>query len=420
MESTIQGTGALIAFESDTEDVLSGVVPSNDQYFLLYFIIGTYFAPDIKQETTQKSVLQRRFEGLVPYTFDQLAGYHIKVVEVERIFYYVLRKADPSVVIKLPWLHQFFNGTLPTPQEPSITYPQFKDLFPPHLHPQSWLKDKYKIIGNIVFIDKPETSYMNPEDIERFKRLTGLENFHLDRDSARSHAFVDGKILYNMGMLEVDCNGELPQTRSSGAPRKTKNPNELSTSKDTMQHDVKFVDILDQRSTPPVSSAAITPTISSSECNGTPTMFGTGAPLAMEGDSSSEENFGPGMIFLPSHPTREELSNMTAATNKGTAITGSAAMGKIGPALGLIDIGECEDSYLFRVSLPGVRRDESKLRYDFSCFRKILKFYLSVNIHEVFPVLDNFSCYKSYDNCCLPFCDVVFIIFCFVIHICFT
>lgn len=355
MESTVQGTEALIAFESDTEDVLG--VPTDDQYFLLYFIMGTYFAPDFKQETPQNSV-----EGLVPYTFDQLAGTHIKVVQVERIYYYVLRKADPSVVVKLPWLHQFLDGTLPTPPESATAYPQFKDLFPPDLHPQSWLKDKYKIIGNIVFIDKPETSCMKPEDVERFKRLTGLENFHLDRDSARSHAFVDGKILYNMGMLEVDCNGELPQTRASGVPRKTKNPNELTTPKDTVQQDVKFVDIVDQHSVPPASSAADMPTISSPECNGTPSLFGKVAPFAMEGDSSSEENFGPGMIFLPSHPTREELRNMTAAT-KGTAITGSAARGQIGPALGLIDIGECEDSYLFRVSLPGVRRDER----EFSC-----------------------------------------------------
>lgn len=361
MESTIQGTEALIAYESNTEHLLTGLVPTDDQYFLLYFIMATYFAPDLKQETPQNSVLQRRFEGLVPYTFDQLANSHIKVVEVERIYYYVLRKADPSVVMKLPWLHQFLDGTLLTPRESATACPQFKDLFPPDLHPQSWLKDKHRIIGNIVFIDKPETSCMKPEDIERFKRLTGLENFHLDRDSARSHAFVDGKILYNMGMLEVDCNGELPQTRLSGAPRKTKNPNELSMPKDTMQQDVKFVDIIDQRSSPPVSSAANTPTISSSECNGTP-LFGKGAPFAVEGDSSSEENFGPGMIFLPSHPTREELSNMTAAT-KGTAITGSAARGQIGPALGLVDIGECEDSYLFRVSLPGVRRDER----EFSC-----------------------------------------------------
>ncbi|KAL8117049.1 increased DNA methylation 2 isoform X2 [Apium graveolens] len=361
MESTIQGTEALIAFESDKEDVLSGGVPTDDQYFLLYFIMGTYFAPHLKQETPQKSVLQRRFEGLVLYTSDQLAGSHIKVVEVERIYYYVLRKADASVVMKLAWLHQFLDGTLPYPRETATDYPQFKDLFPPDLHPQSWLKDKYKIIGNVVFIDKPETSCLKAEDITRFKRLTRLEDFHLDRDSARSHAFVDGKIQCNM-MLEVDCNGELPQTRLSGAPRKTKNPNELAMPKDTMQRDVKFGDIVDRRRSPPVSRAADMPTVSSSEHNGKPSLFGEVDPFAVEGDSSSEENFGPGMIFFPSHPTREELSNMTAAT-KGTAITGSAAKGQIGPALGLIDIGECEDSYLFRVSLPGVRRDER----EFSC-----------------------------------------------------
>ncbi|XVF06131.1 hypothetical protein REPUB_Repub06bG0021300 [Reevesia pubescens] len=69
------------------------------------------------------------------------------------------------------------------------------------------------------------------------------------------------------------------------------------------------------------------------------------------------------MIFFPSPPIKEELANLAAATESGTALTGSAAMGQVGPIVGRMDIAECEDSYLFRVSLPGVKRDES----EFSC-----------------------------------------------------
>jgi len=67
------------------------------------------------------------------------------------------------------------------------------------------------------------------------------------------------------------------------------------------------------------------------------------------------------MLFLPSRPTKKEWCDIVAATKSGFALTGSAAIGQVGPTIGLMDIGECEDSYLFRVSLPGVKRDESKL-----------------------------------------------------------
>lgn len=87
--------------------------------------------------------------------------------------------------------------------------------------------------------------------------------------------------------------------------------------------------------------------------------------LPMETTSSTKEaepveRIGPAMIFLPSSTTREEWNNVMETTKVGVALTGSAAMGKIGPTIGLVDIGESEDSYLFRVSLPGVSRDESK------------------------------------------------------------
>ncbi|XWS58220.1 hypothetical protein CRYUN_Cryun08bG0016000 [Craigia yunnanensis] len=68
-------------------------------------------------------------------------------------------------------------------------------------------------------------------------------------------------------------------------------------------------------------------------------------------------------MFFPTPPTKEELTNIAAATKSGAALTGSAAMGQVGPIVGLMDVGECEDSYMFRVSLPGVKRDES----EFSC-----------------------------------------------------
>jgi len=54
------------------------------------------------------------------------------------------------------------------------------------------------------------------------------------------------------------------------------------------------------------------------------------------------------------------LHDIVAATKNGVLLTGSLAKAQFGPSIGLVDIGECEDYYLFRVSLPGVKRDESK------------------------------------------------------------
>jgi len=66
------------------------------------------------------------------------------------------------------------------------------------------------------------------------------------------------------------------------------------------------------------------------------------------------------MVVLPSRPSREELHNIVATTKNGFALTGSVAKAEFGPSIGLVDIGECEDYYLFHVSLLGVKRDESK------------------------------------------------------------
>lgn len=42
-------------------------------------------------------------------------------------------------------------------------------------------------------------------------------------------------------------------------------------------------------------------------------------------------------------------------------LTGTANEGSSGPPIGLVDIGVSEGAYLFRVAMPGVRKDPSKL-----------------------------------------------------------
>ncbi|KAF3632802.1 Alpha-crystallin domain-containing protein 22.3 [Capsicum annuum] len=77
---------------------------------------------------------------------------------------------------------------------------------------------------------------------------------------------------------------------------------------------------------------------------------------------NSQQHAGgqPAMIFFSSCPAREEWDDLINHANGGVALTGSALLGKVGPLIGSVDIAESEDAYAFRISLPGVARDESK------------------------------------------------------------
>ncbi|KAL3818638.1 hypothetical protein ACJIZ3_004543 [Penstemon smallii] len=282
---------------------------TEDQYFLLYFIMGTYFAPDLKVQSPRKSPFQRRAEGLPMYNADKLSNSKMKTEVVQSVYHYILRKAEKSVVVNQPLLLQFIHGNLPIPIEgPSADYPQFDHLFPPNLHTPC------DTIRGIVFLHNPEIWYFVPEVIERFKRLTGLEDLNLDRDSAILHMFVDNNNNNNSKFL---CNVKVQET-STLDDNYLQNGSPLSSSLVLRQSPVNF---------------------------------------------SSGEDLDRGTMFLPCCPSKEEWGSLVASTKSGFAVTGSAAEGHFGPVLGLIDIGESEDSYLFRVSLPGVKRDER----DFSC-----------------------------------------------------
>ncbi|XP_077219076.1 uncharacterized protein LOC143853227 [Tasmannia lanceolata] len=82
------------------------------------------------------------------------------------------------------------------------------------------------------------------------------------------------------------------------------------------------------------------------------------------------EKVGPAMLFLPSHPTVEEWDNIVTVGKKGIALTGSVAERQEGQPIGLVDIGVCENAYLFHISLPGVKKDETVMfviAREFSC-----------------------------------------------------
>ncbi|KAL8528003.1 hypothetical protein ACS0TY_005714 [Phlomoides rotata] len=305
----------------------SGVLLTDDQHFLLYLIMGVYFGPDLKEGRPRKSALQRLVEGLPQYHATDLAGSCIKTSVIENVYYYILRKAEHPVIVPQPLVLQYIHGVLQLSLKAPTPYLQFDDLFPPKLHQRSQCDDQHFTISNIVLIKNPNIDYMNPGVIKRFKRLTGLEDFVLD---TKLHVIVDDNL----------------------------NPKVQWTSKldDTMHLSVQCLETYHDGNRASNSSMPS----SSSLCN---EIQESDSSIVPQMTSVSSEDIDQGMIFLPSCPSMEEWGNLVATTNRGFALTGSAARGNVGPILGLMDIGESEDSYLFRVSLPGVRRDES----NFSC-----------------------------------------------------
>lgn len=71
---------------------------TNDQRFLLVFILGTYFGPDLREELPRKSAMQRVCMGLPPYSADELGGSVFKLSEIESIYYYALRYTFPLCI----------------------------------------------------------------------------------------------------------------------------------------------------------------------------------------------------------------------------------------------------------------------------------------------------------------------------------
>ncbi|GLJ39474.1 hypothetical protein SUGI_0806440 [Cryptomeria japonica] len=320
----------------------SRVGASNDQRFLLIFIAGTYFGPDVKAEVPTKSALQRIALELPPYTHDQLGGSVVRLAEIESVYFYVLRRAHPNVGVKLQSLYKFLQGHLAPPTKENLDDErQFTTLFPPDLHRQARFKGTYKVVENFVFINDPDITYIKAEDIERFKQLTGLTELRLDRDEARFYRHgrrMDRDELKQARLIAIQETHQ--QAQNGGVP---------PLISDVSQEPQK------RRRKEPVQTVPM-------------------PPQAMPGKekSTQSKSIGPAMILLPSSPTEEQWSNILKATKPSIAFTGSAAARQVGPVIGLVDIGVCEDAYLFRIALPGVKKDQREFSCEVECDGKVV------------------------------------------------
>lgn len=307
-------------------------VITDDQRFLLLFIFSNYFGPDLKDGWPHKSVLQRTVEGRPPYTAQELAGSQMDTLKMERIYHYVLRKADKSVIVERETLHQFLQGCLYSPS-PIVDLRQFPDLFPPHLHRLIRSENQPDVIENIVFISYPGICFIKEEDCTKFKKLSRRKYLFMDMDAVASYCRIGG-FAYN-------ANQDLPGSSSRRSHKRQ------------ADHQVEIGNL---GSVPPLCSLAPYRNCSASNNREVNSSF---APSAADGNDVT--GFGHGMIFYPTIPTAEEWRKLMAAASEGIGLKGSVAKIQAGPMIGLFDIGTCEDAYLFRISLPGVKQNGSKL-----------------------------------------------------------
>lgn len=186
---------------------------------------------------------------------------------------------------------------------PSNNFPrQFTAHFPLELHQQRWYPESFRIIKGVVLIDNPSTLCIKEDDMSRFKFLTGVQSFKLSPSECLFSELVCPSSKESDGNL---VNNVLEATTSNAGSQSGKFQQEEKGKR-------KCVDNND-------------------------------GPIWMPLLSSTDPDYC------------HQVSSLV--------LTGTARRAPLGPPVGVVDIGTSKASYLFRVSLPGVKKDCSQ----FSC-----------------------------------------------------
>lgn len=298
------------------------VINDSDNKFLIDFIFTTYLGPDVKSEIPRCSVLQRPIAELPPYALSDLGPSHVSISLLERLYYYLLRNASSDLVLDLSMLHMYLKGNLLLPNYGfTENSKQFTSLFPLDLHQQIWYPDSFRIVKGVVLIDDPLTSYIKEEDLNRFKYLTGVKSFKLNLSECLRVR------LHPRSTKEGDDNCINKGSESS--------PNEgCQSGKFQQEYKRKFID----DDTLPMPEL--------------PRAFPTDHDKGDHRSKKMCKSDGPTMMPFLSIPDVNDCCRDSSLN-----LTGTARKGLFGPSVGIVDIGTSKAAYLFRVSLPGVRKD---------------------------------------------------------------
>ncbi|KAG2698049.1 hypothetical protein I3760_07G132800 [Carya illinoinensis] len=321
----------------------SSVQPSfDDQHFVLNFIMSTCFGPDVKSDNPRYSAAQRLIKGLAPYTLSDLGASYVSISLLERLYYYILRNANPGLVLKPNMLHMYIKGNLPSPSPGSIEERKhFTSIFPLNLHKQIWFPASFRIVKGIVLIDDPIIAHMKEEDLERFKYLSSLDNLKIDMDEALCYKYE-----YHTG----NGNGEQNCMNGSMEAASEYTTNGNGDSPVRFQQKCKRRHRCDPQSMP---------------------AFPHVVPISKHQSKRrtlqrTNKLDGPVMMPLLSIPNVEDCNSPAAIV-----LTGTARGGIVGPPVGTVDIGISKDAYLFRVALPGVKKDNCQFSCEVECNGKV-------------------------------------------------
>ncbi|KAK7246842.1 hypothetical protein RIF29_41712 [Crotalaria pallida] len=302
--------------------------PIADRKFLIDFIITAYLGPDLKSPNPKSSVLQRLFSASPPYTSTDLGPSYVSISLLERLYYYLLKDASSDLVLNPDTLHLYLKGKLSLPDSDfTQDTPQFTTFFPSDLHQQIWYPDSFRVVKGVVLIDDPVVTCVKEEDVNRFRALTGVHTFKLNLNECLS--FHIRHLPSNGG----DGNGakKVQETVTNGG---------CGSAQVQQVHKRKY-NVDDTLKISQFPSA--TPTKEKAK-----------------GDCSKKmcKSDGPTVMPLVSIPDFDDCDQ-----DSSVVLTGTARRGPLGPSVGVVDIGTSKVAYLFRVSLPGVK----KLCDQFSC-----------------------------------------------------
>ncbi|KAK7328253.1 hypothetical protein VNO77_22356 [Canavalia gladiata] len=306
------------------------VISDSDRKFLIDFVVTTYLGPDVKSQNPRCSVMQRLMAGFPPCNLSNLGPSYVSISFLERLYYYLLRDASPGLILDLNMFHMYLKGNLCLPNsnftEDSL---QFTSFFPLDLHQQMWYPDSFRIVKGVVLIDDPFMACIKEEDLDRFRSLTGVNTFKLNLNECMQFQLDQGSSKEGDG----HCMNTVPETETNGGSQCGK-----------IRQEHKRKHIVDD--TPP--PALEFPHVLSTEHNA-------------KGDPSKNmcKSDGPNLMPLLS------VSDIdTHDKDSSHVLTGTARRGLVGPSVGVVDIGISKVAYLFRVSLPGVKKDYSQFRCD--------------------------------------------------------
>ncbi|XP_045801420.1 increased DNA methylation 3 isoform X1 [Trifolium pratense] len=411
----------------------NNVVVVSDRKFLIDFIFTTYLGPDVKSDNPRCSSLQRLITGLPPYNFNDLGSSYVTISLLEKLYYYLVKNAVPEVILDLNMFHMYLKGKLDLPGSEFLEgSQQFTSIFPLDLHPQIWYPDSFRIVKGVVLIDDPiVSSCVKEEDLNRFRLLTGVGSLKLDlseclcfridpRLSKESDSGCVDKLLETSPNerckeSDGDCVNKLSKESESDCVNKLleSSPNEgckesdgdcvnklnkesdgdcvnklleTSPNEGCKESDSDCVNKLSKEN----DSDCVNKLLESSpnegyqsgkfreECkrkyddvdvDDTPSMSEFPHTATTNGDPSFNkmcESDGPSMMPLLSIPDIDDC-----VQDSSVVLTGTANRGLLGPSVGVVDIGISKAAYLFRVSLPGVKREYNQFSCDIESDGKV-------------------------------------------------